>query len=929
MVRGNRSSMPPATRITPGNFLHTGGVIRQKPDFTAADGVGTTLDPASGLNPFYGTSAAAPHAGAIAALVKQAAPLATNAQIATFLTSTALDIMAPGSDAGSGVGILQAFQAVSAAKGGVGLPVFDPGTITVTRVPAPGPVLPGDSATMLVQIINDGAATGTAISAVLTTSTPCITISGNSSAYPDTAVGAGNTNTTPFAFSLSGACVCPTTIDFTLTVTFAGGTSIINFSYVTGPPPVVINGNLNSTPVVPSGYGFSSAIQTTRLSRNGVAGTCAAPIAFPGLAGGAANRRVDAYTFTTGSLSPSYCISVQLDNLSGVELQSTGYGGVFDPTNLATNYKADAGTSALTINYSFTAAANTLVTITVNEVVTNAGSEPYKLTIGGLCGVQPDLAITKTAPPAVLAGSNLTYNLSVTNTGGDATNVSLTDTLPPGTTFVSFTSPAGWVNTTPPVGGTGTVTSTNGVLAGGATANFTLVVAVDASVANGTVLANTATIATPLTEASLANNASTAVTVVINAADVAILKTGPATVVPGTDVTYNITVANIGPNDAQNVSVIDPPPAATSFVSLVQNTGPALPGTMPAGSVATLTLVLHVNPATPPGTVITNTANVTTTTVDPNLANNASSVVSTVSSADLAVTKVAPAIATAGNNVTYSISVQNIGAADAANVVLSDVLPPGTTFVSFTSPGGWGNVTPPVGSTGAVTSSIALLTAGATANFTLVVHVASSVANGTAVSNTATAITTSTDPNPANNSATGTTVIIALADVTITKIGSPNVSPGGNLTYNIAVTNTGPSDAQAMAMVDSLPAGTTFVSETQNTGPAFGCVNPAVGANGTVTCAIASMAAGSTATFTIVVQVSGSAAIGSVISNTATLAFADPGPGTTGISSAGSVVALAGGGSPQVIPTLNEWMLALLALLLVGSAGYVAARRRG
>ena len=104
------------------------------------------------MNPFYGTSAAAPHAGAIAALVKQAAPAATNAQIATFLTSTALDIMAPGSDAGSGVGILQAFQAVSAAKGGVGLPAFDPGTITVTRVPSPGPLFPGDTATMLVQI---------------------------------------------------------------------------------------------------------------------------------------------------------------------------------------------------------------------------------------------------------------------------------------------------------------------------------------------------------------------------------------------------------------------------------------------------------------------------------------------------------------------------------------------------------------------------------------------------------------------------------------------------------------------------------------------------------------------------------------------------------------------------------------------------------
>ncbi len=307
---------------TPGNFLHTGGTIRQKPDFTAADGVGTTLPGSTGLNPFYGTSAAAPHAGAIAALVKQAAPVATNAQIATFLTSTALDIMAPGSDAGSGVGILQAFQAVSAAKGGVGLPVFDPGTITVTRVPSAGPLFPGDSATMLVQITNNGASTGTGVSAVLTTSTPCITITGNTSAYPDTAVGASNTNTTPFAFSLSPACVCPVTINFTLTVTFAGGSSVINFQYVTGPPPVVINGDFNSTPVVPGGYAYSTGTQSTRLSRN-FAGTCAAPKAFPGTAGGVLTRRYDAYTFTTGNASPSYCVNVTLDypNYDGATFQ--------------------------------------------------------------------------------------------------------------------------------------------------------------------------------------------------------------------------------------------------------------------------------------------------------------------------------------------------------------------------------------------------------------------------------------------------------------------------------------------------------------------------------------------------------------------------------------------------------------------------------
>ncbi len=60
---------PTGVELTPGNRTSTGGVVRQKPDITAADGVSTA---APGFNPFYGTSAAAPHAAAIAALCKSA-----------------------------------------------------------------------------------------------------------------------------------------------------------------------------------------------------------------------------------------------------------------------------------------------------------------------------------------------------------------------------------------------------------------------------------------------------------------------------------------------------------------------------------------------------------------------------------------------------------------------------------------------------------------------------------------------------------------------------------------------------------------------------------------------------------------------------------------------------------------------------------------
>src|SRR5205823_3325960 len=64
---------------TAGNPINGGaGVVRNRPDIVAPDGVSTTV---SGFGPFFGTSAAAPHAAAVAALLRQARPSATTTQI--------------------------------------------------------------------------------------------------------------------------------------------------------------------------------------------------------------------------------------------------------------------------------------------------------------------------------------------------------------------------------------------------------------------------------------------------------------------------------------------------------------------------------------------------------------------------------------------------------------------------------------------------------------------------------------------------------------------------------------------------------------------------------------------------------------------------------------------------------------------------------
>jgi hypothetical protein len=105
---------PTGAPITPGNFLFgtNGGTTLQKPDITAADGIFTKTP---GFLPFFGTSAAAPHAAGVAALIKSVKPSYTNAQILAAMKATALDIRGAGVDRDAGWGIVMALAAANYA----------------------------------------------------------------------------------------------------------------------------------------------------------------------------------------------------------------------------------------------------------------------------------------------------------------------------------------------------------------------------------------------------------------------------------------------------------------------------------------------------------------------------------------------------------------------------------------------------------------------------------------------------------------------------------------------------------------------------------------------------------------------------------------------------------------------------------------------
>ncbi|HZF16640.1 MAG TPA: S8 family serine peptidase [Steroidobacteraceae bacterium] len=205
-------------------FASGGGEKRRKPEIAGADGVSTTLPPFSGLNPFFGTSAAAPHVAAIAGLIKSAVPGASSSRIRQALVNGALDIEQEGNDRNSGAGIASAMNSLREA--GARPAVFlDLGTVTVTPTSGTA-LLPGGSGSVTSQILNNGGATATSVSSTLASSSTGVTITVGTSAYPNIPAGGSANNNTPFQFSVSPSVSCGSKLNFAETVKFTGrGTS--------------------------------------------------------------------------------------------------------------------------------------------------------------------------------------------------------------------------------------------------------------------------------------------------------------------------------------------------------------------------------------------------------------------------------------------------------------------------------------------------------------------------------------------------------------------------------------------------------------------------------------------------------------------------------------------------------------------------------
>ena len=262
--------------------------------------------------------------------------------------------------------------------------------------------------------------------------------------------------------------------------------------------------------------------------------------------------------------------------------------------------------------------------------------------------------------------------------------------------------------------------------------------------------------------------------------------------------------------------------------------------------------------------------------VDGNQSNNTSTVGVTASStqADLQVTKTASGPVDAGQPLTYTITVTNNGPDPSTNVTLTDPM------YNLMSNGGLqsitttqGTCTPPAPASGptnqTVSCNLGTLANGASATVKITILPTIAVTGN----RTNTAYVTSPDigdPNQANNSATASSLVTAVADLALSKTATPSSVPAGApLTYQVTIKNNGPSTAQAVSMSDTLPTNATFINVVSVSNGGTCPTTPSVdAAGGQLTCQWPNISNGSQYTVTYRVRPT---TAGTTVTNNATV----------------------------------------------------------
>ncbi|NAS32510.1 DUF11 domain-containing protein [Flavobacteriaceae bacterium R38] len=459
---------------------------------------------------------------------------------------------------------------------------------------------------------------------------------------------------------------------------------------------------------------------------------------------------------------------------------------------------------------------------------------------------QSDLSLEKTASTSTPnVGDVVTYTITITNAGPDvATGVNVSDIIPSGLGNITSVSNGG-IQTGNTINWTGL-----SVLANNGSVSLTYQATVNAPTGAANEYLNVAEITAsdqfdPDSDPDTGNTVDEdgngngddddEDTFVITPlqGDLSLTKIvvdNDITPLVGTEISYEITVRNDGPNDATNVVVRDQLPSGLDFVlfsstsgTYNETTGIWNVGSVSSGGTQTLIIDALVNPT---GNY-TNGAEVIASDVfdiDSTPNNNILAeddqdevTITPINVADLSLTKgvdnQTPDVAT---NVTFTITVTNDGPSDATGVVVTDQLPSGYSYVSDDAAGGY-NETNGIWNIGNLASGASI-----TINIVALVNTTGDYTN---VAEITSLDQTDIDSTPGNNLIAeddqdeATTIPRALVDLSVTKVANtltPDV--GGQIQFTVTVINDGPSDATNVVVTDLLASGYAFVNAVPSVG---------------------------------------------------------------------------------------------------------------
>jgi len=337
---------------------------------------------------------------------------------------------------------------------------------------------------------------------------------------------------------------------------------------------------------------------------------------------------------------------------------------------------------------------------------------------------------------------------------------------------------------------------------------------------------------------------------------------------PGSLLTYELAVTNLGDSVATDVVLEETVPQLTVFDAGNSSAGwTCLPnsaagslctlnvGTLGFGATATRLFAVRVGSGFPPGPPVTidNTACASSTPADPLPQNNCSSTRTPVGYPDLATAKsVASGSGDPGATLVYNLVVSNLGNRAAVGVQLTETVPVLGTFISAGSSPGW-SCTPNNNAGSTCTLAVGTVAAGTSTSRTFAVQLASSFpSNPPPIDNTACSSTTTGGDPTGNNCGSVSTPPGGNPDLRITKsVASGSANPGATLVYSLVVANLGNRQAADVQLTETVPVLSTFMAASSS--PGWSC-SPNGSAGSTCTLAAGPVAAGASVSRTFAVE---------------------------------------------------------------------------